>query len=145
MNCHPSNANGVGCLDDAHPCILNQRTTKTLAMQRLVNSQAAQDYDWNGIWHVAAKPTRGLSSGDDARSQCVVSDNPHVITNHVSSGGTLNLVFQASAFEPLIQAVDTTGKSICHMTLCQRHRCRQLHPRSQGAGVSMVLSKRSLG
>ena len=58
-------------------------------MQRSVNGQAAQDDDWNGVRHVAAKPTCNLRRGNSARSQCVVSDNPRLITNHVRARGTV--------------------------------------------------------
>jgi hypothetical protein len=62
IHCHPSNANGVGCVDDAHAGISSQRTTQTLAMHRLVNSQAAQNHDWKNHLSHGARSTASVPS-----------------------------------------------------------------------------------
>lgn len=95
---HPPNANGIGCLKNPHASIANQGATKPSAMQGTINRQATQNDHWNGLRHVAAKLPRGMLGRDGTGGKCVVSKDPRSIADHESSGRTLNLIFQASAF-----------------------------------------------
>ena len=114
-------------------------------MPRAVDGQSAENYDRDGIGHVAPEATWRRANFDGSGGERIIADDLRTVTGNIGSGGTFLAVGASAALQPLIECRYAAVEVVEGVPFVERDRGSDRHVRSHGAGVCIVRISLSLG
>lgn len=112
MNQKPSYAQNVARVYGAQHRVLQQCYAQPSALPGFVDRQTAQNGYRHGIWHIAADRGRRIVQCQRTGGKTVITDHLGAFGDNIGARRAANLVRACAPLEPVIQAIDSTGKII---------------------------------
>ena len=103
MNQQATNTNGVRGLRDALRCIGEKGASETVPLHRLIDSEARQDHDRNGVWHIAPEASRNTLHRNRSRCQSIVAKHAHTFADDESPRCAADLIGAGTPLEPVVK------------------------------------------
>lgn len=110
MNQDGADAGDLRSLQRSQYGIAQQAWTNSISLKCLIDGKAAENHDWNRVWHIAFDASRRTPVGYGAHGQRVVTDDPVFLANHIGPGSPTFFVGKSAAAEPIVQGRFTASE-----------------------------------